>query len=251
MKLLLLSVLLGSTCAWAQNNFQYSVTVTELKALADDNDGFGFSGPQDPVYNMWVSDEALNESTKCWIFEDDANADYDVWTDIADYEIANVSGVNTTTITVDMAGHESDAAGAAGCSPDSGDDAQYTRTTVSTIDLTGLPEGVPNAMTINLDGVYYAKIEVTWTNLSASIDENTTSALNVYPNPSKGTFQLTASANLVGKELMITDLSGRVVQSVMIEGMSSTITLNEELNGVYLVKFQEEGIAPKRILIER
>lgn len=249
MRILLLSVLLSNGVAWAQNNFQYSVTVTELMSTADDNDGFGFSGPQDPVYNMWVTDEAANENTNCWIFEDDSNADYGVWTDITDYVLANVSGVNTTTITIDMAGFESDAAGATGCSPDSGDDAQYTRTTVATVDLTSLPEGTPNAMTVNLSSVYNAKIEITWTNLSASTLEIYNNMLVIAPNPNDGTFSLKSDEQLIGHEFAVYDISGRVVQSGIIGSSDFEITLTEPA-GSYLLHIDGEYIIRKRITIK-
>ena len=68
----------------------YEVTVTRLRAYADDCDGgtitFCANAPQDPVYNVWVTDQEANEETGCWVFEDDNDAAYAVWTDIQDLQ---------------------------------------------------------------------------------------------------------------------------------------------------------------------
>ena len=68
MKTILLSITMMSFLASAQ--IGYTVTVTKLMATADDCDGGGFCllAPQDPVFNVWVTDAQANENTNCWAF---------------------------------------------------------------------------------------------------------------------------------------------------------------------------------------
>src|SRR3989338_8231859 len=118
MKHVLLPLTFLPLLASAQYNVAYTVTVTKLKALADDCDGgapFCLNAPQDPVFNMWTNDGQANENTNCWIFEEDPEIEYGLWKDIQNLEIANESGVNTSYISFDMSVFESDAIGSPGC----------------------------------------------------------------------------------------------------------------------------------------
>lgn len=78
----------------------YDVTVTRLRALADDCDGgiitLCANAPQDPVFNIWVNDAEANEENYCWVFEDDNDAEYGLWKNIQDVQIASQSNVATS-----------------------------------------------------------------------------------------------------------------------------------------------------------
>ena len=122
-------LLLGSLCAFSfisTAQINYTVEVLRLKAYADDCDGgspFCLNAPQDPIFNMWITDGGGNENTSCWIYENDDDAGYGMWIDIQNLEIANETNVNTTYINVEMSGFETDAVFSASCDSDSGDDA--------------------------------------------------------------------------------------------------------------------------------
>ena len=117
MKYLFLTFFLSSFITFGQ--ISYTVKVTKLMALADDCDGeftdpilgltFCPFAPQDPVFQMWVSDNGnTNEDYYCWAFDSDDDQAYGLWNDIPDVEIKSEYNVVADHIKFEAAGFESD-----------------------------------------------------------------------------------------------------------------------------------------------
>jgi hypothetical protein len=217
----------------------YDVTVTRLRALADDCDGgaitFCANAPQDPVFNLWVNDAEANEETYCWIFEDDNDAEYNLWKDIQDVQIASQSNVSTSFLTFDMSGFESDNLNP-GCSSGVGDDAVIDREFVQQIDLNTLTEGgVDNVVVLSLQDVYFAEVIIQWTDLTASTHELPAPSLSIAPNPNSGSFTL-ATTGIVGlRTISVHDMTGRIIYTQEVIQDVSDIHLGMVEPGNYLI----------------
>ena len=252
-KLLLLLAILPSTLI-AQYNVDYTVTILRLKANADDCDGgapFCINAPQDPVFNIWTNDASGNINTNCWIYENDNAADYGVWIDIQNLEIANETSVNTSYINVEMAGHESDNIGSASCSPDGGDDAVISQQLAQQFDLLLIPENIPYVATVDIQNTYFAEIEIVWDNLDTGIDElNNQLAFVISPNPSNGVFTIELGAEIANLEMRVYDLSGRTIMQDVLTGSTHNVHLNEK-SGVYFVELitEDRRIGRKKIIL--
>lgn len=253
MKRLLLLLLLTPAVSFAQYNVAYTVTITELRALADDCDGgapFCLNAPQDPVFNIWTNDGEANENHNCWIFEDDNDIEYGLWKDIQNLEIANHSGVNTSYISFDMSGFESDNL-SPGCSDAIGDDAVYGRQFVQQFDLSTLPEQTVNEVEIDLDDVYFAKVEIWWEDLNAGLfNLDSKAQFSMAPNPSEGIFTVTLEEEGVSTfDVQVIDVAGRTIYSGTSMTDELSIDLNNQNAGVYFVNVDAEGKTATRKLM--
>jgi len=216
----------------------YEVTVTRLRAFADDCDGgtitFCANAPQDPVYNIWVNDAEANEETSCWIFEDDNDAAYAVWTDIQNLQIASQANVNTTYLTFDMSGFETDNLNP-NCTSATGDDAVYDRQFVQQIDLNTLTEGVANTVIIDLEDTYYAELEIIWNDLTASSHDIAAPAITLAPNPTSGSFTIATTGVTGERTIEIRDMSGRTIQTIVNHLDVTDVQLDQVETGNYFV----------------
>lgn len=231
----------------------YEVTVTRLRAYADDCDGgtitFCANAPQDPVYNIWVNDAEANEETYCWVFEDDNDAAYAVWTDIQDVQIGSQANVNTTYLAFDMSGFETDNLNP-NCTSAVGDDAVIDREFVQQIDLSTLTEGVVNTVIIDLQDTYYAELEIIWNDLTASTDELAAPALTLAPNPSNGSFTIATTGVVGERTIEIRDMSGRVVQSIVNNDDVTDVTLDNVESGNYFIYVtSDNGTAVEKLVV--
>lgn len=258
MKKLLLFLLATPLLSWSQYNIEYTVTVKQLKALADNCDGgapFCLNAPQDPIYNIWVTDGGGNESTYCWIFEDDNAAEYGLWTDIQDLQIASESGVNTSYINIDMSGFETDNI-SPGCSPAGigGDDMVYSRQLVQQFDLFGgIPQNTAYTVSVDLDGVYFAQLDIFWTDLNAGLSTLKQEIdFKLSPNPTSGEFTVSFDESKVSNfEVSVLDLTGRVVYNTEVIGSVHQIDLSQEQPGIYFVNVDIDGsTAVERLVIK-
>lgn len=255
MKHIYIALLALPTMVWSQNNVAYTVKITKLMALADDCDGgapFCLNAPQDPVFNIWTSDGEANENTNCWIFDGDPEAEYGLWKDIQNLEIANETGVNTNYISFDMSGFESDALTSPGCSSSSGDDQVFERQFVEQFLLSTIPMDSTYVDTINLGGVYYAQIEIYWTDLNASLfklEEIVDFVLA--PNPNNGSFTLQFSDQIQAFSVRVMDISGRTVYADHLVSNQGQIQLGDEAKGMYFVHVEADGKKGiQRILVD-
>ncbi|MDX2360617.1 MAG: T9SS type A sorting domain-containing protein [Crocinitomicaceae bacterium] len=256
MKKLLLLFIIAPLYTVAQYNVAYTVTVTRLKALADDCDGgapFCLTAPQDPVFNIWTTDGEANTNTNCWIYEDDDDAGYGMWIDIQNLEIANETGVNTNFISFDMSGFETDAILAATCNSSAGDDADYPQQFVQQFDLSTITPETIYSGEIDLDGVYFAEIEIWWKDLNAGLfNLDSKVEFTLAPNPSEGQFSVTLSEEEVhGFEVQVMDVTGRVVFANNTNATAMQIDLTGQDAGMYFVNVNADGkTATRRMMLK-
>lgn len=252
-KLLLLAWLLPATVF---SQVSYTITVTRLKAKADNCDGgspFCFNAPQDPVFSIWTNDMEANEFTNCWTYDDDPLAEYNLWIDIQNLEIASVSNVATNWLSFDMEGFESDALGSVTCSSGALDEAVFDRQFVLQIDLATIPENTDHTVVLDLGATYFAEIVIHWIDLAAGLVPLTNDFdFALVPNPSNGIFK----ANILSQgvdlfNLTITDLSGREVLEKTGVSHQAEIDLSNQKSGAYFVNVEVNGrIKTERILIQ-
>lgn len=227
----------------AQSQVDYSVTVTKLMALADDCDGGGFclSAPQDPIFNIWVTDAEATENTYCWIFDNDDNQEYGLWNDIPNVEIANETDVLTNYLTFDLGGFESDNLNP-GCSSSLGDDNIIDRTYVELISFGTLQNGVTHIDTLSIGGIYFFEVEIVY-NDYASVEE-IEKGINfiMAPNPNNGAFILRLDeTDINGFSTVITDMMGRTVYAAETTSYEAQINLEGQDAGVYFVTVTANG----------
>lgn len=83
---------------------------------------------------------------------------------------------------------------------------------------------------------------------SVSINEASKVNFNIYPNPSNGTFYITSNLNLDKTEYEITDITGRVVMSGILNNSNAIIIHNK---GIYIFKgVLNNSIFYKKIVVE-
>ena len=249
MKIILLSLFIIPLFTFSQ--ISYSVTVTKLKAKADDCDNafppFCSGAIQDPTFNIWCTDGAGHEATNCWYFDDDESINYNMWKDILDVQIGSQSNVNTSYIQIDMSGFESDQAFTS-CSSNVGDDEIIERTLAQEFPLSSLDEGVVNTVQVSIGDIYFAELEIEWHDLFASQDElSTLVSFIVYPNPTNGVFKISINQEESNTfNVKVLDMVGREIysQTNMIAENEVNLIGNEpgryfiyvEINGAIIVE---------------
>lgn len=252
MKTILLSIFMMSFLASAQ--IGYTVHVTKLMATADDCDG-GWpcvAAPQDPVFNIWVTDAAANENTNCWTFNNDDDMEFGVWNDIVDYELANEAYVLTNYFSFDMGAFESDAISGISCTSGTLDDNVFDRAFNKLITTNTAQMNVTYIDTLVVGDMYYMVIEILWHNY-AGIDENPNElAVAISPNPSNGVFKINLTDVIENEfEISVQDISGKTVYSDFVNGKETTLNLTEQISGIYFVKIiSNKRSVTKRIQIQ-
>lgn len=254
MKTLLLFVVLFPITVFSQ--ISYTITVERLKAKADPCDGgspFCLNAPQDPVFSIWTNDMEANEFTNCWTFDNDAAADYNLWIDIQNLEIASVANVATSWLSFDMEGFESDALGSVTCSSGGLDEAVFDRQFVLQLDLSTVPENTDHLITLELGAAYWAEVTIHWIDLTAGLSDLVNDFnFALVPNPTNGLFKVNMTTQGVDQfNVNITDLAGRTIFRQ--EGLShqSEIDLSNQDAGAYFVNVEVNGrMRTERILLQ-
>lgn len=238
MKRMLLLLLLLPATTFAQ--VSYTVTVTRLKAKADDCDGGTLTlcanAPQDPVFSIWSNDAEANENYYCWVFDNDPEAEYNLWKDIQNVEIANETNVLTTYLTFDMEGFESDNLNPDCSGSASGDDAVIDRQFVLQLDLLNLIEGgTINTEVLDLGGVYFAEVEIEWIDLTANVSSIENAEVRIAPNPSNGNFKVKTLGFSGDRSIEVIDMAGRTVLTQTTIDDETSISLEGIQSGSYFV----------------
>ena len=245
MKTLLLLASLISFTSFGQ--IDYTVEILRLKAKADDCDGQVLfdctTAPQDPVFHIWTTDAGANENTSCWVYDNDDDAEYNLWIDIQNLQIANETNVLTSYIKIEMGGFESDALiGAPACGDWSGD-AVMTRQLAQQFDISMIPEGIPYFATVDIGDTYFAEIEILWTDPFAGTEKlDKKFVFRMAPNPTDGVFRL-AVAEDAGQsfKVNIIDMFGRNVLAQDNVTSQTPLDLSSNEPGAYLVYVEYEG----------
>jgi uncharacterized delta-60 repeat protein len=79
-----------------------------------------------------------------------------------------------------------------------------------------------------------------FTTLVVSIDNIKVNSLVIFPNPSKGQFEI-AGENILGSSLKIIDMNGRIVYSSMITNVATPIDIRESNSGMYIIEIEKDG----------
>jgi hypothetical protein len=80
------------------------------------------------------------------------------------------------------------------------------------------------------------------------ISEEVFSTLNIYPNPTNDKFTLSVSNDLLGKNYLITDFSGRIISGEKINSMSQTIDIQEVSKGSYFLQIDKSSVKAMKII---
>jgi hypothetical protein len=113
------------------------------------------------------------------------------------------------------------------------------------LDITVTDNGIPAGVTTKqfvFEVIYDA---------SAQIDEPTSAAFKMYPNPTEGMFTISVNDNLESPQVVVNDLSGKVLLTQTIEHQEQ-IDLSSLSGGVYIVSIQvaDQVIGVQRIIKE-
>ena len=196
-KFLFLIFLFFSLVVFSQN-INYQLRISELMATADNNDGGGFGGAQDPTWFIWIMDNGTSgsaistwQATGCI----SATNTYNVWWTgnpsngpNIPFNWLNVTNSNATTILTEMEGFEDDCGQRCTYETSCGafgffnDDNRDSRASSGNINILADPPCNWNQYTIQ-NGDYYARVEIYWEYISTdpgSIDGDQT----VCPNNS-------------------------------------------------------------------
>ena len=196
-KFLFLIFLFFSLVVFSQN-INYQLRISELMATADNNDGGGFGGAQDPTWFIWIMDNGTSgsaistwQATGCI----STTNTYNVWWTgnpsngpNIPFNWLNVTNSNATTILTEMEGFEDDCGQRCTYETSCGafgffnDDNRDSRASSGNINILADPPCNWNQYTIQ-NGDYYARVEIYWEYVSTdpgSIDGDQT----VCPNNS-------------------------------------------------------------------
>jgi gliding motility-associated-like protein len=176
MKRLLLAMLLAPAASLFSQNINYQVRIIELRARADNNDGGGIAGGQDPVWYTWIRDNGTTgtsygtnwQATGCI----SATNQFDIWWagPALPFNFPPVTNSDATTLFTEMEGWEED------CNPNcvynpnpplfgpclgNGDDAFDARGAAGSFNFRNDPPCQWNEY-IAVRNRYDAKIEIRW-----------------------------------------------------------------------------------------
>jgi gliding motility-associated-like protein len=174
-----LLLMFSALTAQAQN-INYTINIAELKANADNNDGGGFAGSQEPTWFIWVMDNGTTPtSLTAWQATGcihTSNAFGTWWTGnpssgpTIPFAWQNVTNTNATTILTEMEGFENDCS--SGCAYEStgpflsscwinGDDNFDSRASAGNITIQSAPPCVTTQYEIQR-GDYFARLDIRW-----------------------------------------------------------------------------------------
>ncbi len=92
-----------------------------------------------------------------------------------------------------------------------------------------------------------SKYDFFWSEIEVhGIDEETAGGITLYPNPASETITILTPESLTNRNIKIFSIAGQPVKSILINGSSSTINLDDIPSGLYFVKFNtNHGIVTK------
>ena len=163
------------------------------------------------------------------------------------------TGASTSEITVSTAGtYGVVVTSANGCSANSGNIILTAgNASASTLDVTALDAYTLNGVEYTTAGTYTQVIQnevgcdstITLNlTLTVGIDELNGVAYEVYPNPTADQFTIDASQAVYGA-YSIQDAQGKVVKEGMMNGLSTSVELNQVARGIYFLRIAERSEA--------
>jgi len=157
-------------------SINYQVRIIELRARADNNDGGGLAGAQDPTWFVWINDNGTTGTSygTTWQATGCVNTtnQYDVWWSggIIPYNFTNVTNSDATTLNTEIEGWEEDCSNPCQYEPNpsifsscvgNGDDNRNARAAAGSINFRNDPPCQWNSHIVT-NGRYDAKIEINW-----------------------------------------------------------------------------------------
>ncbi|MBG16632.1 MAG: hypothetical protein CL853_09810 [Crocinitomicaceae bacterium] len=158
-------------------NINYQLRISELMATADNNDGGGFGGAQDPTWFIWIMDDGTNASAvSSWQATGciSTTNTYNVWWTgnpsngpNIPYNWLTINNSNATSILTEMEGFEDDCGQRCTYETSCGtfglfdDDNRDSRASSGNINILADPPCSWNQYTIQ-NGDYFARIEIYW-----------------------------------------------------------------------------------------
>ena len=82
------------------------------------------------------------------------------------------------------------------------------------------------------------------------ISETQLTSMNVYPNPTNGEINLIVPEGMIGKNAILTDISGKKIATILLKDSISKFDLSGFSNGVYFISMEEKGAAAIRVVKE-
>ncbi len=128
--------------------------------------------------------------------------------------------------------------------------------TADTEDLSGIAGGVYSVFVTDANGCTTSR-DVTvnsFVDSSNNLEELTSDAIKVFPNPSNGVFNVTLNGSFEGAfAATVMDLSGRVIYTRSIENKNMfALDLSDASNGTYIVQLASDKVlVTKRIVIKK
>ena len=176
LNLILSSVLFFVTFLVSAQSINYQVRIIELRARADNNDGGGVSGSQDPTWFVWINDNGTTgtsfgttwQATGCIHTTNQFNTWW--FGGPIPYNFTNVTNSNATTLNTEIEGWEEDCSNTCQFEPNpsifssclgNGDDARDVRATAGSINFRNDPPCQWNSYIVT-NNRYDAKIEINW-----------------------------------------------------------------------------------------
>jgi gliding motility-associated-like protein len=176
LNLILSCVLFFVTFLVSAQSINYQVRIVELRARADNNDGGGLAGAQDPTWFVWVNDNGTTgtsygstwQATGCIHTTNQFNAWW--FGGVIPYNFNNVTNSDATTLNAEIEGWEEDCSNSCQYDPSpsffsscvgNGDDNRDARAAAGSINFRNDPPCQWNSY-IYTNNRYDAKIEINW-----------------------------------------------------------------------------------------
>ena len=84
---------------------------------------------------------------------------------------------------------------------------------------------------------------------AVGLNENFLTALRVYPNPSKGNFNIDLGSTVENAQIAVMDINGRIVYENVITTSTTQVDLSNVEKGVYFLQITVNGERTNRKLI--
>ena len=90
--------------------------------------------------------------------------------------------------------------------------------------------------------IAYYNYSVANDSTTVNINDNNNTKLSIYPTPNNGSFTINVSSDLVGKQMTITDINGRIILVRKAESETTEISLGKIAAGIYFARIGENKI---------
>lgn len=101
------------------------------------------------------------------------------------------------------------------------------------------------------DEIYYTTLTLTPSALGINEQDEFSSSIGIFPNPSRGEFSISIEEVTTTKEFIIYNVQGKQVEKITSSSLSTEINLTKQPQGLYFIKIScDKKNAFKKIIIE-